>query len=177
VSTTRRQLLRRGVAAGLAPAFALGAAPAARAAAATESQIVAAAVVLEQRAVLLYAAGRAGDFLEPGFARLVSRFEGQEREHVAVLQTVLEALGGAAPDPPGGVRGLAQARTRRRFAELAIEVESELVAGYQDALGTLSDPKLIQTIGSIMASSGQHLALLRQALGREPVPSAFETGR
>jgi hypothetical protein len=28
-----------------------------------------------------------------------------------------------------------------------------------------------------MASEGQHLAVLREALGRPPVPNAFETGQ
>ena len=174
MTTSRRDFLRRGAAAGLA--VSTGATPTAAAAGPSEPQLVSAAVVLEQRAVLLYRAGGASHLLTPSFAALVRRMEGHAREHVAVLQTVLEALGGSQPEPPGGVRGLAEVRTQRRFAELALEFESELVAGYNVALRTLADPKLIGTIGSIMASAGQHLVLLRATLGREPVPSAFETG-
>ena len=35
----------------------------------------------------------------------------------------------------------------------------------------------MQSMASIMANEGQHLVLLRQAAGRDPVPDAFETGR
>ena len=35
---------------------------------------------------------------------------------------------------------------------------------------------LLRTTAQIMASEGQHLVVLRQALGRDPVPNAFETG-
>ena len=173
---TRRAVLRRGALAGTAPVLLLGRASPAAAAEFSEPEIISAAVVLEQRAAFLYRAGLAEDYLRPGLTALTRRLGGHAREHVAVLQTILEAMGGTAPDPPGGVRGLGSVRTQRQFAELAIELESELVAGYHRALQVLDDPKLVQTVGSIMASGGQHLVLLRTALGREPVPSAFETG-
>jgi hypothetical protein len=38
-------------------------------------------------------------------------------------------------------------------------------------------PGLRQPLASIMACEGQHLVVLRQALGRDPLPRAFETGR
>ena len=38
-------------------------------------------------------------------------------------------------------------------------------------------PGLRQPLASIMACDAQHLVVLRQALGRDPLPQAFETGR
>lgn len=51
------------------------------------------------------------------------------------------------------------------------------VAAYYDASKKLQQARLLQTAAQIMSNEGQHLAVLRQALGRNPVPNAFETGK
>ena len=58
----------------------------------------------------------------------------------------------------------------------AIELETAAVAAYLDAHRELVEAKLLQTGASIMASEGQHLVVLRRAVGQDPVPAAFETG-
>ena len=50
------------------------------------------------------------------------------------------------------------------------------LAAYYQAHQKLRGAKLLRTTARIMASEGQHLVVLRQALGRDPVPNAFETG-
>ncbi len=59
----------------------------------------------------------------------------------------------------------------------AVELETAAVGAYYDAHQRLEDAKLLQAGASIMANEGQHLVVLRQLLGRSPVPNAFETGK
>jgi uncharacterized membrane protein len=73
--------------------------------------------------------------------------------------------------------GLGDARSQADIANLAIELEMAAVAAYLDAQRKLIDAKLLQTGASIMANEAQHLVVLRQAVKRDPVPNAFETGK
>ena len=53
----------------------------------------------------------------------------------------------------------------RAFLRYALALEEEAVAAYADALTSLRDPDLLQPLGSIMGSEGQHLVVLRAELG------------
>ena len=61
----------------------------------------------------------------------------------------------------------------------ALELENGLIKEYVEAFGKLTDAELLKTTAQIMSNEGQHLVMLRLALGADPValvPSAFETG-
>jgi rubrerythrin len=83
----------------------------------------------------------------------------------------------AAPASASAVKGLTGLRGRRRILTFATELETMAIAAYYDAHAKLTDARLMQTGTAIMANEGQHLAMLRRALGRPPVPNAFETGK
>ena len=180
---TRRDAVRTGLAAGGA-VLAASAIPAllraryALAAARGDAQIVRGALVLEQTAVVAYGAALDGGALRGELAATVGRIRRQEREHARALGAALARLGGTAPAPPRReeVRGLAGLRTRRDVLSFAIELENMAVAAYYEAHQRLREPGLLRTGAQIMANEGQHLVVLRQALGRDPVPRAFETG-
>lgn len=178
---TRRELMRRGIAAGGA-VLAVGAIPRlALAQAKDDAAILEAALDIEQKAVVAYDAAAESGVLEPGDASTAELFRDQEQEHADGLTRALESLGGEAPakpQSPAEVPGLAAALDQGAPAifEFAIELETMAVAAYYDALGRLRDPQLLSAVASIMAAEGQHLVVLRQALGLEPVPRAFERG-
>ncbi len=141
-------------------------------------QILRAAVGLEQTAVVAYGAALQGATLDRRFASLAARIRGQEREHARALTAALRALGGSPPAPPrpADIRGLAALKTQREVANFAVELENMALAAYYQAHQKLRSAKLLRTTAQVMASEGQHLVVLRQALGREPLPNAFETG-
>jgi hypothetical protein len=97
---------------------------------------------------------------------------------VDVLSRALEKLDGTPPRPPTPreIEGLVRLRNQDELLRFAIELETMALAAYYDAHQKLQDGRLLQTAASIMSSAGQHLVLLRQALGHNPVPHAFETG-
>jgi hypothetical protein len=132
-------------------------------------------LAMERRLESAYAAAARRGAMDRGLAALL---RGQEGEHAAGLE---RALGGgprapvASVPPPELARALAGGG--RAFLRYALGLESEAVAAYSDAVTTLRDDALLQPLGSIMASEGQHLVSLRRELGTRPLTRAFELGR
>jgi archaeosine-15-forming tRNA-guanine transglycosylase len=62
--------------------------------------------------------------------------------------------------------------SRSAFARFATELEAETVRAYQDVLATLRNDRLLQPLGSIMASGAQHAVALRRAVEDELIPLA-----
>lgn len=180
---TRRDALRRGIAMGGAVLAAtsipllLGVRNA-FAQSEDDATVLAAAIGLEQTAVVAYDTAARSGLLDRATTGVAELFRDQEQEHADGLTTALEALGGSAPEPPtaDSIEGLGGLRSQEEVANFAIELETMAVAAYYDAHQKLQDAKLLQTGASIMANEGQHLVVLRQAVGKDPVPNAFETG-
>jgi rubrerythrin len=145
-----------------------------------DAGILASLLDLERAAVAAYSAALSSGLLRRDLAATLGHFLDQERQHVAALSRALGGLGGrprdAAPtevtpvDPPGSQAGLLR---------VAVDLEAAAIAGYVDAMAGLQGPELLALVTRIAASEGQHLVVLRQALGASPaesVPSAFEAG-
>jgi Ferritin-like domain len=100
-----------------------------------------------------------------------------EREHAQGLERTL-AGGDRAPvaTVPSPVLARALQGGERPFLRYALGLESRAVAAYADAVTNLRDATLLQPLGSIMAGEGQHLVLLRRALGVRPASVALEDG-
>jgi rubrerythrin len=179
-STTRRHLVRRGVTAGAGVAIASALSPvAARAVLAgadTDLELVEAVIGLEQRAAVAYATIANGGLLDEEVRRAADAFAEQERDHVEALTAAVEDLGGRAPDDPVEVEGLGALASQREALELAIDLEDQLIRAYVDAAGRLASTALRRTAVQILGNEAQHLAVLRQQLGQDPVPDAFEDG-
>jgi rubrerythrin len=143
-----------------------------------DAAILEAAVGLEQTAVVAYdtAAGAL-----PQIRSTARLFRDQEQEHADGLAAALEDLGGTPPEPPEAneVKGLSAVKSVPQALTFAVELENMAVIAYIDAHRKLKSPALLKTGAQIMANEGQHLVVLRQALGATPaesVPSAFEAG-
>ena len=182
---TRRDAVRRGLAAGgavlgaaLVPAL-LSVREAFAATPQDDAGILASSIRLENTAVAAYAAAVASGVLTPQFRRTAALLGRQETEHAAALTAALKNLGGT---PPAGTDAkllapLKSARSQKQVAQFAIELETMAVAAYYDASKQLRQARLLQTSAQIMANEGQHLVVLRQALGKDPVPNSFENGK
>jgi rubrerythrin len=140
-------------------------------------EVVAALLQLERDAVRIYEAAQGR--VDGALGRLTRRILDQERAHARGLARSLRRLGESPPSEPGaqipGLEG-ALARGPRAFAGFASRHEADIVAAYLQALERLRRPGLRSPVASILANEGQHLSLLREELGGNPVPRAFETG-
>lgn len=97
---------------------------------------------------------------------------GQEAEHARSLHTELQALGLKGPRPPrdeGGLDAeparLAQAAAGAEALAAARALEAALIDAYDGAVRVLAEPAILRTAATVMASHGQHLAVLRRAQG------------
>jgi hypothetical protein len=170
-----------GLTAAAASAPALRRATAAFARTDGDVRVLERAVHLEQTAAFVYGAARRSGRLSPALRSAFRLFADQQQEHIARLVLELERLGGTPPPKPARVSqvaglGPALAGGRRTIMAFAIAREESIVAVYYRAQRDLLDPKLMQATAAMMANAGQHLSALRDGLGENPVPNAFETG-
>ena len=155
----RREALLAATAAPL-----LATAPA-RADALTLPQALARAVAAAQ-APLAVSAAAAERGLLPSIAE---PFAAHEREQVEALAGTLEAFGGTPPAELAPAAG-----TEGELAERAVAAELEALRAHDAVLRATDEASVIAVVAAVMAAAGTHLAVLRERLGREPVPAAFE---
>jgi rubrerythrin len=185
VIATRRETLRQagGVALVASAAPLLLAVRDAFAAATGDEEILLGAVRLEQGLVVAYRTLAASNALDARAAALARHFGDQEQEHLDAVSKQLQSLGGVVPSEPApdvvkaGREALSAVHGQAALLAFAGALETNAIAAYYEAQQALRRDEFLQTTAAIMANEGQHLALLREALGREPVPDAFETGQ
>ena len=105
---------------------------------------------------------------------LALTFQGHHKEHADVLSKTIAKLGGkpvSAKDkysfPTDTLK--TQADVRRFAATL----EKGAVSAYLGAVPVFQNSELAKAAASILGDEAMHWAILRNALGEVPVPSAF----
>ena len=184
--TTRREAMRRGLTAGgaLAAAFTVPLLLRTRSAfaqAESDTEILEAAATAEAEAVVAYETMAQSGLLRGPVAEIITLFGRQEEEHLNALVRLLEDMGGEEPEKPepADIEGLGGLIGEPQMLGFAIDLENRLIQEYVGAFENLSDSEALKTTSQIMSNEGQHLVMLRLALGVNPVnlvPSAFETG-
>lgn len=131
-----------------------------------------------QAAVVSYEAIANGSLLRSSAETTFHTFLGHEREHSQALGEALTQMGGREPAPPlrAQIPGLASLRSQQQAIEFAIGLERRALATYYKAASDLKDANALKTLMSVMGCDGQHVTVLRQMAGQNPVPRAFETG-
>jgi hypothetical protein len=195
---TRRELVRRGAAAGAAATVAAAVSPLLRPARALAAPVGDVAVLLfalraEQVIVAAYERALASGVISAQAQPVLTLFLGQEHDHVGALSVSVARLGGAVPAPPADLatfeaelralnikRSPAKLHTERQWVSFLVRIETVLATVYHFAIDQLADDKLIQTAAQMMANEGQHATLLRELVNpgnvKLAVPRAFVGG-
>jgi rubrerythrin len=136
------------------------------------------ALNVEQTCVVAYEAIANSGKLSVRATALMRSLLDDDRQHAAQLLTALEAQSVKSPIPPrrATIRGLSAVHDDRGAAQFAIALEERAVGAYSEAVRNLSDANLLRTVAGAMGTDGQHLVVLRELAGRDPVPAAFEKG-
>jgi rubrerythrin len=137
-------------------------------------EILNGALDLELMAVAAYkvAAGQMrGSVLEVG-----KTFLAQEQEHADGLSAAIKDAGGT-PNRAKSTYGFPELRSQDDALKFAVDLENTAIAAYIDALPKLTQGDLRATAAAIVTSEAEHVAVLLDALGRDPMPDAFVTGR
>lgn len=132
------------------------------------------ALDLELEAVAAYKA--AAGILRGDALQAAKLFVEQEQEHAAGLTAAIKDAGGT-PNRARPSYDFPRLRSQEGALRFAIELEDTAIAAYIDLLPKLGQGDLRATAAAIVANEAEHVAVLRLALGEEPVPAAFVLGR
>jgi hypothetical protein len=186
-ASTRRELVRTGIAATAAASAAVRSATAvaAVAPAPSDAAVIARTVQIEQLVSIAYHRVLGSRALGPAVARLLHALLSQELDHLAVLERALRRLGAPVPAAPRGVASAQRAlarhhvsasltglETRHECLRLLIDVESLAEGAYFSAISKLRDPVLLRTSAEIMGCEAQHWTLLSELQHRGDVSRA-----
>lgn len=139
-----------------------------------DRDVVLGLLALERRSVLVYEQLVHSGKLRGSAAAAANLFLRQERRHVDALAHALRGTGATSvPVPPGPPEPAGDAA---ELIRLALEHEGQCIRAYYEAHAKLRSRTLLGTAAGVMANEAQHLAVLRQLLGRDPSPVAFVTG-
>jgi bacterioferritin (cytochrome b1) len=140
----------------------------------TDIQILNAALGAEREAIAAYQVGAESGLLRKNVLKTAVQFQGHHKAHADVLAGTIKKLGGVAAEPPAKydfpVREL---KTQKDVLAFAARLERGAVTAYAGAIPKFENRDLSHAAASILSDEAMHWAVLRQALGLDPVPGAF----
>lgn len=180
---SRRHLLRAGLVAGSGlTALTLGVAPV-HAEPDQDQELLRQALTDEQTVVLAYGAALGRRPAAPRVQPVLRHIREQKIEHAQALLTALRERGDRAPSlpprtaPDGLVAGMSRARSSHSRLSYLLALETVVAHRHAARVPRLVDESLIRTSVSVMANEAQHVAMLRELLGVDPLGVALEVGR
>jgi len=142
--------------------------------AASDAGILNSALAAELEAVAAYQAGADSGLLGKSALALAVQFQGHHKAHADLLAATVRQLGGR-PNEPKAKYGfpVSALKSEADVLRFAAGLEKGAVSAYLGAVPSFADRKLARAAASILGDEAMHLAVLRYALGEDPVPSAF----
>jgi len=132
------------------------------------------AIGAEHEAVAAYQLGAESGLLQPGVLKVAVGFQGHHKEHIDVLSSAVSNLGGeAAHAKPNYDFPVHKLKQQSDVLEFAAGLERGAVSAYAGAIPAFNNRDLSGAAASILADEAMHWAVLRSALGLDPVPGAF----
>jgi bacterioferritin (cytochrome b1) len=153
---------------------ALAAAASGQADPANDVAILNSALAAELEAIAAYGVGAGSGLLTGAVLALATTFRGHHQQHADVLAGAITRLGGK----PGAAKSsyhfpVETLKTQNDVLRFAANLEKGAVSAYLGAVPSFKDRDLSKAAASILGDEAMHWAVLRQAVGEEPVPAAF----
>jgi len=137
-------------------------------------QILNTALGAELEAIAAYQVGAQSGLLQKPVLDLAVTFQGHHKEHADLLARTVEKLGGKAMAAKANYDfPVASLKTQADVLRFAAKLEQGAVSAYLGAVPLFANRDLSKAAASILGDEAMHWAVLRQALGDVPVPSAF----
>lgn len=128
----------------------------------------------ELEAIAAYQVGAESGLLQKPVLALALTFQGHHKEHADVLSKTIATLGGKAVSPKEKYTfPVDTLKTQADVLRFAATLEKGAVSAYLGAVPLFGDRDLAKAAASILGDEAMHWAVLRNALGEAPVPSAF----
>ena len=140
----------------------------------SDARILNTALAAELEAIAAYQVGAESGLLQKPVLDLAVTFQGHHREHADVLAKTISRLGGKPVAAKAKyVFPVETLKTQADVLRFAASLEKGAVSAYLGAVPAFGDRDLAKAAASILGDEAMHWAVLRQALGEAPVPSAF----
>ena len=132
------------------------------------------ALAAELEAVAAYQVGAESGLLEKPVLALAAQFQGHHKEHADVLAKTVSKLGGK----PVAAKAkytfpTEKLKSQADVLRFAAVLEKGAVSAYLGAVPVFGNRDLAKAAASILGDEAMHWAILRNAVGEAPVPSAF----
>jgi hypothetical protein len=152
----------------------LAAAAEANANPANDVAILNTALAAELEAIAAYGVGAGSGLLKGAVLTLATTFQGHHKQHADVLAGTVVKLGGKAVTARTNYAFPVETlKTQNDVLRFAAGLEKGAVSAYLGAVPLFKDRELAKAAASILGDEAMHWAVLRQAVGEEPVPAAF----
>ena len=141
-----------------------------------DANILNTALAAEQEAIAAYQLGAESGLLKKPTLDLAVQFQGHHKAHADLLAETVQKLGGK----PAEAKAVAaykfpveKLKSQADVLRFAAGLERGAVSAYLGAVPVLDDRELSKAAASILGDEAMHWAVLRHALGENPVPDAF----
>ena len=132
------------------------------------------ALAAELEAIAAYGVGAGSGLLKGAVLTLATTFQGHHKQHADVLAGTVVKLGGKAVTAKANYTFPVETlKTQNDVLRFAAGLEKGAVSAYLGAVPLFKDRELAKAAASILGDEAMHWAVLRQAIGEEPVPAAF----
>ncbi|HEV7605726.1 MAG TPA: ferritin-like domain-containing protein [Steroidobacteraceae bacterium] len=132
------------------------------------------ALAAELEAIAAYGVGASSGLLKGPVLSLATTFQGHHKQHADVLASTVTKLGGKAAMAKAQYNfPVDTLKTQADVLRFAAGLEKGAVSAYLGAVPLFKDRELAKAAASILGDEAMHWAVLRNALGEEPVPAAF----
>jgi hypothetical protein len=132
------------------------------------------ALGLEYQAIYAYHVAAGTGLLSDAVKPVALLFLSQHEEHASIEETTIKKLGGTpvAKMEKYDLGDLSGIKSEKDLLAFALGLENTAAVTYLKVAGTFMNKDLIPVVAGIGANEAQHAALLRQAIGENPVPKA-----
>ena len=141
---------------------------------ASDAGILNSALGAELEAIAAYQVGAESGLLQKPVLDLAITFQGHHKEHADVLARTIAKLGGKPVVAKAKyVFPTDTLKSQADVLRFAATLEKGAVSAYLGAVPIFGNRDLAKAAASILGDEAMHWAILRNALGETPVPSAF----
>jgi len=134
------------------------------------------ALGLEYQAIAAYQVGAESGLLQKPVLDLAVQFQGDHKKHAEILTSTISKMGGApamAKKPTEYGFPTASLKSQADVLRFAANLEQGAASAYLGAVPAFMSKDLAKYAASILGDEAMHWAVLRNALGENPVPAAF----
>lgn len=141
---------------------------------ANDADILNTALGLEYEGVAAYQVGAESGLLSKPVLDLAVTFQDHHKAHADMLASAVRKLGATPVEPQSKYDfPVDQLKSEQDVVRFAAGLEQGATSAYLGAVPLFGERELAKAAASILGDEAMHWAVLRYALGEEPVPDAF----